>query len=300
MSNDERIDLNLFRVFEAIHRSGSLTQAAEALHLTQPAVSNALRRLRMKFDDPLFVREGRRVLPTPRAKAIAPEVSSALQVLQQTLKKPRTFPAGTSTRRFLLGMRDVLESVLLPQLMGHVLGEAPHVQVQSTGIERNRMERDLLSGTIDFAIDVSFPVSESIAHEKLFEEVPCVVVRRDHPLVRGRLNLKQWLSAKHVVVSTRRVGPVIEDHALQREGLQRDVAVRCQHYQAACQLVATSDLMLVLPRYFGEWFARTLPLQVMAMPLDVPKLQVMLYWSKMVEQDPGHAWLLQRLRKIRP
>lgn len=294
------IDLNLFKVFDAIQRSGSLTQAAAELHLTQPAVSNALRRLREQFGDPLFVRDGRRVVPTPRAKAIAPDVHGALRILQSTQSIPRSFPAQTSNRRFLLGMRDVLESVLLPPLMDRVLREAPHVQVQSTGIERNRMERDLMAGTIDFAIDVAFPISENMVNEKLFEEVPCVVMRRDHPLAAGRLDLKQWLAAKHAVVSTRRVGPVIEDLALQREGLQREVVVRCQHYQAACQLVAGSDLMLVLPRYFGEWFAQTLPLRVVPVPLDVPRLQVMLYWSKRVEQDPGHAWMLQLLREIRP
>src|SRR3546814_7165961 len=106
---DRRVDLNLFRVFDALFRSGSLTQAAAQLHLTQPAISNAIARLRVQFDDPLFVRDGRRVAATPRARAAAPEISAALQVLQQTLALPQVFDAASTSRRFVLGMRDVLE-----------------------------------------------------------------------------------------------------------------------------------------------------------------------------------------------
>src|SRR3546814_1415469 len=99
----------------------------------------------------------------------------------------------------------------------------------------------------------------------------CVAMRPDHPLARSRLSVKQWLSARHVAVSSRRAGLVLEDVVLQREGLRRDVAVRCQYYYAACHVAATSDLLLVLPRYYGEWFAAHLPLKLTRLPLALPR-----------------------------
>lgn len=293
-----RVDLNLFRVFDAVFRSGSLTQAAAQLHLTQPAISNAIARLRVQFDDPLFVRDGRRVAATPRARAAAPEISAALQVLQQTLATPQIFDAASSSRRFVLGMRDVLEFAMMPRLTQALLSEAPRLQLQSARIERRRLDRELAAGALDLSIDVPVPVGEGVIQEPLFEETLCVAMRPEHPLARGRLTVRQWLAARHVAVSSRRVGLVLEDVVLQREGLRRDVAVRCQYYYAACHVAATSDLLLVLPRYYGEWFTAHLPLKLVRLPLELPSLQVMLYWHRNAEHDPGHAWLREQIRSL--
>ncbi|WP_028079865.1 LysR family transcriptional regulator [Solimonas soli] len=293
-----RVDLNLFRVFEAVYRAGSLTQAAAQLHLTQPAISNALARLRAHFDDPLFVRDGRRVAPTPRARAVAPEITAALQTLQQALATPQVFDAGSASRRFVIGMRDLIEFALLPRLTQSVFADAPRLQLQSARIERRRTGRELAAGTLDLSIDIPTPVGEGIVQEPLFEEVLCVAMRPEHPLARGRLTTKQWLAARHVAVSSRRAGLVLEDVVLQREGLRRDVAVRCQHYYAACHVVAGSDLLLLLPRYYGEWFTAHLPLKLVPLPLALPGLQIMLYWHRNAEHDPGHAWLRERIRAL--
>lgn len=293
-----RIDLNLFRVFDAVYRAGSLTQAAAQLHLTQPAISNALARLRTQFGDPLFVRDGRRIAPTPRARAVAPEIAAALQLLQQTLSAPQAFEAVSASRRFVIGMRDLLEFALLPRLTQELLRDAPKLQLQSARIERRKIERELAAGALDLSIDVPMPVGEGIVQEALFEEHLCVAMRRDHPLAKRALGIRQWLGARHVVVSSRRIGQVLEDGVLQREGLRRDIALRCQHYYAACHVVASSDLLLVLPRYYGEWFTAHLPLKLVPLPLAMPSLQVMLYWPRNAEHDPGHAWLRERIRAL--
>jgi len=297
-SGAHRVDLNLFRVFDAVYRAGSLTQAAAQLHLTQPAISNALARLRTHFDDPLFVRDGRRVAPTPRARAVAPDIAAALQALQQSVLTPQVFDAASASRRFVIGMRDVLEFALLPRLVQGLMGDAPRLQLQSARIERRRTERELASGTLDLSIDVPMPVGEGVVQEPLFEEPLCVAMRPGHALARGRLSTAKWLAARHVAVSSRRAGLVLEDAVLQREGLRRDIAVRCQHYYAACHVVASSDLLLVLPRYYGEWFSAHQPLQLVPLPLELPSLRVMLYWHRNAEHDPGHAWLRERIRAL--
>lgn len=294
----ERIDLNLFRVFDAIYRAGSLTRAAGQLHLTQPAISNALARLRERFGDPLFVRSGRRISPTPRAREIAPEVEAALSSLRRALAGGSGFDAAVSQRRFVIGMRDVLEFVLLPGLGGGLLREAPGLRLQSARIERRSLEQDLAAGVLDLAIDVPNPVSAAVQHTPLFEETLCVAMRADHALAGRRLSLKSWLAVPQVVVSSRRNGPVLEELELQRLGLKREVRVRCQHYYAACHLVAASDLMLVLPRYYGEWFARYLPLRLATLPVPLPGMSVLMYWHQHAEHDAGHRWLRERIRAL--
>lgn len=295
-SASQRLDLNLFRVFDAVFRAGSLTQAAAQLHLTQPAISNALARLRGQFDDPLFIRDGRRVAATPRARAIAPEIATALQTLQQTLAAAPVFDAASSARRFVLGMRDVLEFALMPKLTQQLLTLGPQLQLQSARVERRRLERELAAGVLDMAIDVPIAVGDDVIREPLFKEALCVAMRPQHPLARARLTTRQWLAARHITVSSRRSGPVLEDAILQSEGLRRDVAVRCQHYYGACHLAATSDLLLVLPRYYGEWFAAHLPLKLVSLPVVLPALEVMMYWPRNAERDPGHVWLRDQLR----
>ncbi|NKF23937.1 LysR family transcriptional regulator [Solimonas marina] len=296
-ATSSRVDLNLFRVFDAVYRAGSLTQAAAQLHLTQPAISNALARLRRQFGDPLFVRDGRRVAPTPRARAVAPDIAAALQALQRSLAVPQRFDAAASTRRFVLGMRDVLEFALMPTLTRQLLEQGPQLQLQSARIERRRLDRELVAGALDLAVDVPMTVGDELVREPLFREGLCVAMRPDHPLAGAPLRVESWLAARHITVSSRRTGPVLEDAVLQGEGLRRDVAVRCQHYYGACHLAASSDLLLVLPRYYGEWFKTQLPLRLAPPPVALPELEVMMYWPRNAEHDPAHGWLREQLRR---
>jgi len=297
-SNPNRADLNLFRVFDAVYRAGSLTQAAAQLHLTQPAISNALARLREQLTDPLFIREGRGVVPTPRARAIAPDVAAALRTLERTLAKPQAFEAHTSSRRFVIGMRTALELLLLPPLTRILQVEGPRVQLQSARITRRKVSRELAAGTLDLAIDVPMSVGEGIVREPLLEEALCVAMRANHPLASRQLTVQDWLAARHVTVSSRRSGIVLEDLLLQREGLRRDIALRCQHYYPACHVVAHSDLLLVLPRHYARHFAKHLAFKIAPVPLSLPSLQLMMYWHENAKLDVGHTWLRERIHKL--
>ena len=139
----DRIDLNLFVVLDAIFTEGGITRASDKLHLTQPAVSHALNRLRRLFDDALFVREGRRLVPTPRARALIEPVRAALRGLEVTLSESQAFDAARSTRRFTLGVRDVLEARLLPPLLRALAVEAPGVDIAAVRADRRELEAEL-------------------------------------------------------------------------------------------------------------------------------------------------------------
>ena len=288
-------DLNLFRVFHAVHGAGSLTQAAAQLHLSQPAVSNALARLRLQFDDALFIRDGRRMVPTPRANLIAPQVAAALDALEQVLSGEQRFEPRSAERRCTIGLRELLEFSLLPDLYGELQTQAPGINLHSSRIDRRRLERMLTSGAFDLAIDVRLPVGEDIRHRLLFREELCLAVRSGHPFTRRKPTVEDWLAARHVVVASKAGGPVLEDLALERRDLRRQIAVRCQHYYAACRVVAGSDLVLMLPRHYASQLQQSLALKLLPPPMHTPALEILLYWHRNAERDAGIVWIRERL-----
>ncbi len=181
-----RIDLNLLVVLETIHAEGGITRAAEKLHLTQPAISHALARLRETFDDPLFVRQGNAMVPTPLARRLIGPVGDALRTLDATFGGLERFDPATSSKRFAIGLRAVMESTVLPSLVQAALAQAPGVELSAVRVDRRRVESDLASGVLDVAIDVLLPVSESVRHARLSSDRMVVVARRGHPQDRRR------------------------------------------------------------------------------------------------------------------
>jgi DNA-binding transcriptional LysR family regulator len=278
------MDLNLFKVFDAVYRAGSLTEAATELHITQPAVSNALVRLREHFDDPLFVRRGRNIAPTPLADSIAGDISNSLTALQESLHRGQQFDPATSKRRFVLSMGDTTEFVALPELVAQLQQLAPEIRLQSQRLQRDQLGRQLISGEISIAVDIPQALDPSI--------------RKDHPLQDGALTLKTYLQAKHISVSSRSRGPVLEDAALNRKGLNRDISLRGQSYYSASHVVANSDLLLTLPRHLARRFEQFLPLNSMATPMKLPALELVMYWHRSANDDTAHQWLRDYIIKI--
>lgn len=290
-----RVDLNLFVVFDAIYREGNLTKAAEQLHLSQPAVSHALARLRERFDDPLFERAGKGMTPTPLAKAIVQRVRSALQDLESTLGEGLAFDPADTKRIFTLAARDVMEFTALPPLMAHLQNLAPNLQLRSLRAPRRDMVKQLRVGQIDFAVDVLLPISEDIEHSLLGCEQLTVVTRQGHPLLQQTWNLERYALARHVLVSSRNDGPGVEDFALGRVGLNRQVSLRCQNYYAALQVVKATDLMLTLPLSYARQMAAEGGLEIHKLPLELPPVEIHLYWHRKANRDPALMWLKQQM-----
>lgn len=286
-----RFDLNLFRVFDAIYRGGSLTRAAETLHLTQPAVSHALARLRARFDDPLFRREGRGVVPTPHAHALAPDVQQALALLDAGIRGAAEFRPERARRRFVVGMRDATELTLLAPWATALHAQAPFATLESVRFSRGRVSRDLARGELDLVLDIPVPFDAGILSQPLSDDALCVVMRRQHPLARGPLRRAAWLAAAHVVVSARPAGLSLEDAELQRRGLHRTIALRCQNYVSACAAVAASDLLLALPANLATPLSVMHDLHVTEAPIPLPRLQLQLYWHHAANDDAGNRWL---------
>ena len=290
-----KVDLNLYLVMDAIYREGSITRAASVLNLTQPAVSHALARLRDVYEDQLFVRSGNRMMPTPLTRAVIQPVRDALAGLQQTLSAPASFDPTTNRKQVVLGMRDIVETVLVPELVPLLEQQAPLMQSASIRVARRDMEAELSNGRLDLAFDVLLPVGPAIHHSKLMESRFVVVSCRRHPLLRGGLTLEKYLQLRHVVVSSRRSGPTVEDFELSRLGMHREIGMRCQNFFVAWKTIAQSRMLLTVPESLVRHDIFRHDLKVWPMPVDLPPLAVHMYWHENLQDDPANCWLRERV-----
>lgn len=292
-----RLDLNLLHVFDTIYREGSLTRAARALHLTQPAVSHSLARLREHFNDPLFTRQGNQMVATPLARRFAETMRPGLTQIQSAVNQFHAFDPARQHKTFSLGLRDILESTFLPQLMRN-LEAYPEVEVVSQRIARREMETQLAAGKLDFAVDVLLPVSNQTSHELLRRDQLVVIAGEHYPGIEEGLSLDRYLQARHVLVSSRTEGPGIEDFELSRLGVHRRIALRCQHYYAACRVAECSDLLVTMPETYARMIEQQARVRVLPLPTDMPPLNVHLYWHAAYEKEPALQWFRERLHNV--
>ena len=292
------IDLNLLVVFAAIHDEGSITRAASKLHLSQPAVSHSLARLRELFGDALFVRSGNAMVPTPLAKRIASPVREALHVLEHDVLERPAFDPSTAKQRFHVGSREVFETSWLPPLAARLRREAPGVELVSVRVPRTDIESELASGKVDVVLDVPAPVGEEIRQQPVLADRLVVVARKGNPRTKKGLDLEAYLASSHILVSSRRRGPGLEDVALARLGHRRRVELRCQSHVAALAIVGASDLLLTMPELHASNLDVARDCRVFPLPFDGPPIDVQLYWHESRDDDPASVWLRERLVEL--
>ena len=284
-----KIDLNLFIVFDVIYRERNLTKAAEVLHITQPAVSNSLSRLRKSFDDKLFIRQSGNMIPTPLAENIIERVRMALGNLESSLTEYDDFDPETSKKKFSIAMNDTSESYLLPLLMTYLEEHAPNMSVESYAVQRNDLTREFAAGQLDFALDVPLVNDPLLTNELLVQYRFVCVARKNHPKIHGSLSLEQYLALPHIHISSRRKGQGYIDLHLNRIGLQRNIRLRVQHSRAAPPIAAKTDMLLTIP----EMLSHEHDLQVFDVPFELPNLDWHLYWPTNYSDDKAHTWMRQ-------
>ena len=291
--NFNRVDLNLFLVFEVIYAEAGITRASERLNLSQPAISHALGRLRELFDDPLFTRQGRVMTPTPFARRLIEPVQQALRGLELTLCQVDSFDSPRARRRFTVGMREVVEAGLIPIMMRRIEKSAPHIDLAIVRSGRRELENELSAGMLDIAVDVHLPVGEDIRRQRMCAERLVVVARRAHPSVGPGLDLETYLAEEHIIVTQRRRGLSAEDYELNRQNLRRNIRMRCQSYLTACRAVAATNMILTMAQRWAPAMNAQLDNQLVAFPLDVSAFDSYIYWHKHSENDAASAWLRQ-------
>lgn len=297
-----RTDLNLFVVLDAIYSQGSITRASQVLNLSQPALSHALARLRTMFDDPLFVRQGAAMVPTSFTRGIITQVRQGLQLFEASLQTDQSFHPAQTQRRFHLGLRDVFEATILPPLVQKISEQASGITIASVRVDRREIETALSSGDLDMVLEVPIPLSNQIRQQRVSRDRLIVLSRKGHPQMPKKknqvLDLDIYLQQAHVLVSSRRQGVGLEDFELNREGLRRQISLRCQHYFAACRVVSETDLLLTMPEQYASIANAQFMNRIDPFPLATQPIDAHLYWHSSADNDPANSWLREQLLNL--
>lgn len=292
-----QLDLNLLRVFDVLFEEESLTRAGNRLFLTPSAISHALKRLREHLDDPLFVRQGQKMVPTPACERLAPKIRLALNQLHKALEAWQSFDAKVSDAHFTIAMRESLELSVLPELCRHLAAVAPHISLSSVSLDRENMISQLARGDIDFALDVSRPVADNTEHCHFMTDDFCVVGwQQVHPDIA--LTAKHYFAARHIAVSSRPKGATVEDIALAPSGQRRQIGLRCQSYQAAMNAIVSQQSVLTMPKTMALKLVAGTSLGISDLPIDAPAVINHLYWNTEFIADPALAWFKQQVLSL--
>lgn len=286
-----RVDLNLLKVFKAVHELGQTTAAAEHLGLTQPAVSQGLRRLREFLDDPLFVPTSAGMQPTARANELAGPVSEALAVIQRALERNPDFQPPTARRRFRLGMLDYGVMALAPALAGVISRRAPGVSVDISHVPSDSAPRMLLADQIDLATGPFARTPATLECTPLFSDDYVVIARAGHPALSVGLNAARLSELPHVDVTydTSEGGGI--DAALHAAGIRRRKAMQVPLFAGACFVVGASDFLAIMPRRLAQAHAGICNLAVHDMPVPFPRLEISALVHRRNSGDAGLKWL---------
>lgn len=303
-TNFRTLDLNLLRVFDAVMAEGSLTRAAAALAMTQPAVSHALRRLRLALEQDLFVRTAHGMRPTPQAEGLWPQVRQALATLRQTLA-PEEFRARRAAVQLRMAMADATAALLAPALVQDIEREASHVSLRVLPLTTREPGRMLAADEADLAVG-SFPeaitallaqgADSPLRHERLHATRYVCVMRRGHPLAKAPLTLDAYCEAHHLLLSFSGRAYGYVDQALASLGRQRRVVLTVNQFFTASRVVAGSDLLTVLPETFLQATGYGRELLTRELPMTLPPVQVEMIWHLRHDAAPEHEWLRQRVR----
>lgn len=293
--NLRSLDLNLLLVFDAVYNERSISKAAIKLHLTQPAVSNALARLRDRFEDPLFERNSQGMSPTPRAKVLVEPIRRALDILERGLRSDEPFDYAHSDREFVIAVEDYGETVILPRFIDWLAETAPQVRINIRPEPSSQLESELRDGTVDLALDYFALSRPGYECQCLMIESLLSLSKKGHPAIGEHLSLDTYLKLRHIALAPRtRTTPMI-DLALSKRGMKRTISVTVPHFQSMPVMVQTSDMICTMPRRMANLYADHFHLNVHTVPLRIPEFPVYLIWHDSLAEDAGHRWLRNHL-----
>lgn len=293
-----KYDLNLLPIFLTLMDERNVTRAAERLGMTQPALSNALNRLRETLRDPLFIRERYGMKPTQMAEALAPVVRAALSTLDEAIGGQQDFDPALATRQFTIAPNSYVEFALMPAIVARLREIAPDIRLRLTPFGNDLIETGAVSGATDMVLGRIIDPPDNMVVQHLMDDGLACVVRSDHPDVGAFLTQAQYESMKHVNVlppGRMRAGLF---QALEQRGVKREVAVSVTHFLAVPEMVAVTNYCATLPRLICQRLARDERLKVLPAPVDLGTFPVELAWHVRYRSDPAHRWLRSLVAEV--
>ena len=286
--HNRRFDLNLLAVLDVLLAEKNVSRAAERLHLSQPAVSHALARARDVLDDPLLLREGGRMVPTPLGRRLQQPLREVLSNLEALLRDLRDFDPSRAGETVQIGLTDYGDFVLMPTVIERLRREAPGVRIVTRSVGADQMHEDLSNGRIDMAVLFGTATLPGLHEQVLFDESYMCLANAKW---RGPLTLERYVAAEHVQVSYAASLVGATDEVLQKMDLRRNVVLSTPHFMAAAAAVARTDLLMTTPSRVARRLEKDLPLKIFAPPFELPRIKLRLTWHARTHMDPVQAWM---------
>ncbi|WP_413712151.1 LysR substrate-binding domain-containing protein [Rhizobium sp. Rhizsp82] len=293
-----RYDLNLMPVFLALMEERNVTRAAERLGITQPALSNALNRLRDTLRDPLFIRERYGMRPTQLAEEMAPVIRTALAQFDELILGQQEFDPEKASRLFTVAPNSYVEFVLMPEVVARLRERADGIKLRLIPFGSDLSETGAVSGTTEMVLGRITDPPDNMVVQHLMDDGLACVVRADHPEIGDSISKEDYERLKHVNVlppGRLRAGLF---QALEQRGLRREVAVSVTHFLAVPEMIAATDYCTTLPRQICRRLARDTRLKILPAPADLGTFPVEIAWHVRYRHDPAHRWLRSLISEV--
>jgi DNA-binding transcriptional LysR family regulator len=292
------IDLNLLVIFNQLLIDRRVSTTADKLGLSQPAISNSLKRLRTLLKDELFVRTARGMEPTPYALHLIEPIGYALSTLQNALNQRDSFDPATSERTFTLGVTDIGEIYFMPTLMAMLSSEAPNIKISTLRHNTGHLSDDMAAGNVDIAIGLLPSLTTGFFQRRLFKQRYVCLFRQGHPTARNPISLAQYKSLPHVGVTSTNTGHSEVDEWMIRKGISRDIHLHVPHFVAVGHILQSSDLIATVPERFAQKCSGPFQLETSPLPFKLPEIAINLFWHAKYNREPANMWLRQRVIEL--
>jgi len=291
------VDLNLLTVFDALVRERNVTRAAERLGMTQPAVSNALSRLRLVFHDELFSRHGKEMAPTPRARALAEPIRKALDLIQSSLTHSSTFDPSTN-HTFRLGIQDLGETLLLPRFLQWIEGLGAGIRLEIRRELGAQLNEEMRLGKVDLVVDHVVIPGDDFRKQHIFDLEFVPMVRQAHPAAGPSLTVDEYLALEHVIIEPRAGQTNLAEQVLALLTKSRHVRVQVPHYLSVPYIVSQSNLVCTVPVPIARLFEQHFSLRILSCPLPIRPIAFFMMWHICQDLHPAHQWLRQTMVEL--
>jgi len=292
--NITNFDLNLLRAFDVLMQERNVSNAAKRMHLSQPAMSHTLSRLRDLLNDPVLVRTRQGMQPTPKAKSLEKPIRAALQTIDQSLSAEPEFNLTTSEQLFHIATTDYAELLLIPKLLNHLAQIAPGIRLEIHSLGPDIPESELEEGEFDFALGRFTEVPKRLRSEFWLSEKLVCLVQKNHSFLEDAISLEQFLTVPQIWVSGgQRTGVV--DQWLKENNLKRNVTHSTPSFLIAPSVVAQTDMLVVTPLSVAEHFTDKLPVKILPLPMKLAPFDLHTLWHPFHAGMPAHTWFRQQL-----